>query len=292
MIKRNTLNIIVVVLLCIGLNETYAQNFNYGKMIYMRNNPLKRFPSFGLGLGGNLLLGDYGSASKGSLLPTAHLSIENRFTESWGWAFQFAGGMYGEKFKHPHELLDVRSIYYTGEFHLHFYLNKILNLPLRTRFYPFIDAGFGMIGFNPMGDLKDSKGQYYFSWPDGTFRTEAWTGFNDPQTPELKRDGVYETNLDPAGEFDHIGIVFPIGLGFKYFASKKSEIVFGFKSYFSTTDHLDAFISFDDVGEPSQFNKANDVLITAYVTVYYNSGKYKKKRFKRPSRRILPSFMY
>jgi hypothetical protein len=274
------------------VQNALSQDQNYGRMIYMRNNPLKRYPSFGLAIGGTLMRGDYGSTAKGSVLPAAQLFIDHRFSESLGYSFQLGGGMYGERYKYPNELYDVRSLFFTGEFHLQFFLNKSLNLPIRSRFYPFITGGVGMMSFNPAGDLKDSKGNFYFGWPDGTFRSQPWSDFQDPLTPIVARDGVFETVLDPDKKYDHFALVMPLGGGLKYFASKSIEVVIGAKVYYTTTDHLDHLIAFYDFGEPSKYNKHNDTFVFSYITLFYNSGKYKSKRFKRPSRRILPSFMY
>lgn len=278
----------LILFLC---GDVFSQNYNYGRMIYMRNNPLKRYPSFGLGLGGNMLLGDFGSVQKLSPFAGAQFFIDHRMSESIGYSFQVGGGLYRQLYKPPYHAAAIQSAYFTGEFHLQWFVNKAFNLSLRTRFYPFLTAGVGLMNFNPKADMKDGKGNFYFGWPDGTIRIEPWTGFND-DVPKIKRDNVFETTLDPKGEYDHFALIMPVGAGIKYFASRKVELVAGAKVYYTTTDYLDHLVGFTDVGEPSQFNKNNDAMFFIYFAVYYNSGKYKPKRMRRPTRRILPKFMF
>ncbi len=280
---------IAAILLLLSI-DCFAQRRNYGRLTYMRNNPLKRYPSVGLSLGANVLRGDYGSVSQEKTMPYAQLAIDHRFVKDWGYSFKVGGGLYESRYKYPHQLLDIQSVFFSGEFQAMWYLNRLFNLDLSTRFYPFLSGGIGMMHFNPKADWKDSKGNYYYPWPDGTFRSEEWLGFNDPETPILKRDGKFETTLDPNGKYSHLATIFPIGGGIKYFVSRQVEIVVGAKAYFTNTDHLDHLVGFDDYGVPSKFNKSNDVLVMGYITIFYNSGKFQQRRFSLPSRRILPSF--
>lgn len=102
---------------------------------------------------------------------------------------------------------------------------------------PFLSAGVEILSFDPHGDLKDTYGNTYYYWQDGSVR-------DLPETPTtfyaqtIFRDYTYETKLDSV-KYSRSTFTLPLTAGLKLKLNPALNANLGFAYHFTFTDYLD-----------------------------------------------------
>jgi hypothetical protein len=107
-------------------------------------------------------------------------------------------------------------------------------------FAPYFSVGFGYLSFNPKGDLRNSKGDYYY-WSDGTLHDmdESTPGADTASTIVL-RDYNYESELkDSTTNYSKTSFTLPLRFGLKFKLSPNIDARLGVAYILTFTDYID-----------------------------------------------------
>ena len=150
----------------------------------------------------------------------------------------------------------------------------------RSRFHPFIGAGFSSFEFLSKTDLYDGLGNQYYYWSDGSIMN---MDESDPlaatDAVPLKRDYTYETDLrelnaDGIGKYREQSLAFPVSIGAEWHMSPRWDFRIATTFNFTFTDLIDN-ISPAGTGL-REGDKKNDRLLMTYVSLSYDLQIKKK----------------
>lgn len=150
----------------------------------------------------------------------------------------------------------------------------------RSRFHPFIGAGFSSFEFLSKTDLFDGQGNRYYYWSDGSIMNMDETDpFASTDAVPLKRDYTYETDLrelnaDGIGKYREQSLSFPISIGAEWHMSPRWDFRIATTYNFTFTDLIDN-ISIAGTGI-REGDKKMDRLLMTYVSLSYDL-QFKKK---------------
>jgi hypothetical protein len=136
----------------------------------------------------------------------------------------------------------------------------------------YVSAGVEGIFFSTSGDLKNSKGEKYYYWADGTIRNQPENSYNSASAEEIKRDYAYETDyrnldMDNVGRYPRHTFGLPLGMAFE--ASLNMGLAFrvGASWHVTWTDYLDN-ITANSAGL-RKGDSRNDKFLFVYAGVFY-----------------------
>lgn len=156
-------------------------------------------------------------------------------------------------------------------------------LPKNRVVSPFVCLGFESFEFLSKTDVKDSKGNTYYYWSDGSIRNMAQNDANAVNAVIINRDFKYESdiremNLDGFGKYPERSFAIPVGAGVILKLNDFFDFKMGAVMHFTFTDYIDG-ITDKSVGI-HKGNSANDNFMMTSIAVRYNFGVAKSKKKK------------
>ncbi len=143
-------------------------------------------------------------------------------------------------------------------------------IPKEMLLKPFLSIGIEQISFITKGDLKDSEGNLYNYWPDGSIRDISTSDIG--AALPLSRDFVYETDLRSyertnynLGNYNQRSIGIPFELGFMLTISQRVFLTVGTELHYTLTDFIDN-VAYE--GTFHKGNKGNDMFMFTNATVH------------------------
>ncbi len=149
---------------------------------------------------------------------------------------------------------------------------NFLNL-FHKRFAAYIFVGLEGIFFSSSGDLKNSKGETYYYWDDGSIRNLPENLINQNSAAIIDRDYIYETNycnlnLDNVSSYPKSAIGIPLGLSAEANLNNGFTLRAGAVFHYTFTDYIDN-ITVNSVGS-RKGNAATDKFLFSYIGIIYN----------------------
>lgn len=185
----------------------------------------------------------------------------------------------------PGSYYNFQSDVFQGDFNIYLHLDNDFILKKSSRFAPYLKGGIGYFTFNPMGDLKDKNGNFYYYWRDGTIRDHAF----DPENPQIGklivRDYDFETKLDSLNLNKKNALTIPVGGGVKFKLSDMFEANLSLMYVFTNSNFVDNLAS--ENKSYAFFDSRNDNYLYSSVSIQFNiGGVYKKILANKPYRNI------
>lgn len=245
-----------------------------------QSNPLYR-PSLELGVGVLSYYGDVGKLN----------GISQRYQLNWGYnltlsnplsnsfdlnLFAFMGKIKANE-RLLNEDVNFESKIRMGGFSVSYNFNAFL--PENRNVSPYLSVGFSTYEYSTKSDLRDSEGNLYNYWDDGSIRLLPQ---NDPSASEdtrhLTRDYVYETDLRQASgnqsAYNTRAFTIPIGAGAELKMTDAFTLRMGTEFHLGLSDNLD---NISDNTEHSGGKKGNDHFMYTSLGVSYNLNSMKKE---------------
>ncbi|MGM0613131.1 MAG: hypothetical protein ACQESM_06455 [Bacteroidota bacterium] len=272
MIKKFT-----ILLLLVLFSVTVFAQFGNGKRSYYRNNPLKKKPGIGLGVGATQFFGDLGSRANGEIRPAANIKVDYRLSRSFGIELNLGGGILAETYDGQVASNDFESYFGQGHVNVRYHFDNILKLNTTTIASPFLTAGVGFMLFDTYYNIKDENGDPYQFNDDGTI--------TNIDGEEVTRDNNFETALSENSDFAMNTPIFPLGMGVKFHFTQHIELIAEGMAYYTTHDKIDGYLAFHQNADgdwvKNEMNNANDSYFYGSITFIYNLGFNPKRRAKR-----------
>ena len=145
----------------------------------------------------------------------------------------------------------------------------------------FLFAGAEMIFFNASGDLKNTIGETYYYWADGTVRNLPDIPSNQSSASVIKPDLKYEAdyrnlNFDNVSPYPRTTLAIPAGLFIDANLNRGFDLRVGATYHYTFTDYLDN-ITANSIGS-RKGNAATDKFLFSYVGIIYNLPVAKANR--------------
>jgi len=239
-------------------------------------------PKIGIGMGRMAFHGDMATKNYQSALfgrPALDIAVSQRLTRYLQLDFAALVGKFGANEiggNHFNMLTEVRAggvnlLYDFGNF-----------IPDAYKIRPYVS--FGVYGFEFLSktDLKDSNGNLYHYWSDGTIRDKA-EGTADAQfSKQISRDYTYESdirtlNRNNFGNYTESAWSFPVGIGAIMKITDRIDLKINYQYYFSTTDNIDGIRG---VSGAIKGNKAKDNFSYLSAGLQYDLIAKKIRRIK------------
>ncbi len=188
-----------------------------------------------------------------------------------------------------------------------FYLGSFKKRERAPFLNAYVRAGIGVGYFDVYGDLKDTDGNFYNYWSDGTLRSLSENDPNANNAVEVTRDYDFETNLrelDIEQSNSRFKWQIPVGLGVKMRLGDVVSLVLDAQYTYSMTDYLDnvgdkkasstlsdptALYAADPagyIGDRARNIKSSTGMKDSYLYVSagltFNVGDHSKAKFKTP----------
>ncbi|MFC2176298.1 hypothetical protein ACFLR1_04955 [Bacteroidota bacterium] len=242
---KKVFNALLLFGLYIGSYSSIAQNIAVTPSDKNTSIPL---PVFGLNFGLTHLMGDVGLKNGPSPFTQFgyQLTITQQATKFMNVSFDlFTATVYGEE-QRDLTNLNFKTTLFSQRLNIEYNFYPLLkpNAKGIKVFQPYIGFGVGALFFRTKGDLKDGTGNTYHFWNDGTIR-ELQEELADPnETPTLKRDYVYESdlrdaNLDGLNKYSQTALTVPINAGIRFQITKNIGLNAGVSYGFNFTDLID-----------------------------------------------------
>ncbi len=149
------------------------------------------------------------------------------------------------------------------------------NLFPRSRVTPFVGAGFGILSFNPYGDLYDNNGEKYYYWSDGSIRNQTQTNQNSGSAKILVLNYNFNTPLDPSHSYLHQALIIPLTIGFNFNIVDDFSAKLGATYFYTSSDYLDNV----------KANGNSDSYLYTYVSFTYKLNFLKRAKERPDDRR-------
>lgn len=199
--------------------------------------------------------------------------IEHRTFSAVGFSLNFLYGWLGETERSPieSENRNIETEIMNLDFKVNVYLDNNLFINRASNWSPYLFGGVGYIfKMTHRADLRDSKGQEYFYWNDGTVRDRPKTQETLGTARVLDVDNKYETELSQSYDGSKLptgALNFPFGIGLRYKFGRMFHADISATYYWSLSDQLDAY---DNGGQTDHF------LYTSLGLAYHIAAKSKK----------------
>jgi hypothetical protein len=235
-------------------------------------------PGFEIGIGTLTFYGDMGRNNKGYAATVSQIGYNFRiYTPINKYVQLHLNAMFGKLGSSERSLernLNFKSEIRSGGLALSYNFGNFLKT---DRFIsPYISAGIESFEFLSKTDLKDSKGNYYNYWSDGSIRNLPENSPIALEAVIISRDYVYETdlrnlNLDGFGKYQERSWAIPIGFGANMHLTKSWNFRIGSELHIAFTDYVDN-ISDKSIGT-RQGNKSNDKFLFTSAGINYTFNK-------------------
>lgn len=265
---------VLIFLSCSAANSFGQYQKNMGKYSYRENNPLKKFPSVGIGGGINRFFGDKGSAEKGILNGFMQLKADHQLSKVWAIDVNIAAGYLTQQYKKPYQLYDFKMNYFNSNVIVRVHLAKFSGRNRNSMVAPFIASGSGYMYFETYRNLY-SPDNYLYSLNDNYVITDN-TGNS------VLRDDDFETRLS---DIENHVIIFLFGGGVKMNFSEHVELCADAYYIYTGYDFMEGKLSYLNKGKGkwirSEANNYHDGLLQVSLTLMYSFGYNSGKRSVR-----------
>lgn len=229
---------------------------------------LKEYVSVSAGAGTLLFNGDVGADDQISALSKIrmgyNLSISKRFAGLIGVNLNATMGKLSGNTRSSDLNLNFESTIRQYDATISLHLDNGFILPKDAIAAPYIFIGYGMLKFDPYGDLFSSSGKPYYYWKDGGIYDRPETGtLIDSLGLIVKRDYVYETKLTASENYKRSTFVVPAGIGVKLRLTDKIHMNLNVAYNISMSDFIDNY----------KANNNTDNYYFGYANLQYVIGK-------------------
>lgn len=267
----------------------------FSARLYAQDNEIKsklksRLPVISVAPGIFNFIGDIGNnKANGPFLSKTGFQLElQHHTES---RFSFAaillsGQVFGEEQDRSRALNFKSSIVAQGIMFRYDFINRKRSDQVLI---PYLTIGMEYVFFHSFADLKDSEGNLYHYWADGSIRNVAQSDTAAYRAVKLRRDYTYETdlrdaNLDGIDKYNESSWAFPIGAGVRFVISPKISMHFSSVLHMVNSDMLDGL---SEKGEGARKgNPKNDKFLYSSVSFRFDLAAERSTNSKngfRPS---------
>lgn len=236
---------------------------------------VSKLPSIGAGVGVLSYFGEmqksYNVGTFTHIRPGYNLAIEQRFGNFVGLQFSGLMGKVAHSQFSNNTLYNFESsITQVGlDLVLHFDNDKIINR--KSLFTPFLAIGAGYMMFDPKGDYKDSNGNDYYIWSNGSIMNLPESDSTYSLAIPISRDYKYETKLnDSTTNYPRNTIIIPVTAGLDFRLSRSLNVKISGTYCLTQTDYLDNWKS----------DGANDSYLYTNVSLHYQLGANKARKQK------------
>jgi len=188
----------------------------------------------------------------------------------------FSGNIFGEE-RTSQRNLNFKSSLLVPQIGLSFKMIQFY----QQRYALYFSAGTEMVFFTPTGNLKNTKGETYYYWDDGTVRNLPEIPANQATASVLTPDSHYETdyrnlNLDNVSNYPRSALAIPLGLALEGNLNRGFYLRAGATYHYTFTDYLDN-ITVNSVGS-RKGNAVTDKFLFLYAGIVYNLPVAKASR--------------
>jgi hypothetical protein len=239
-------------------------------------------PTLGIGTGMFSYYGDIYSKNfqNPSVSRIAYdLSVSQRLTDYLHFNFYVLFGQLGanERMVEGSRNLNFNSHIRAGGINLLYNFGNFL--PKDRWASPYITLGIESFEFLSKTDLRDSEGNTYNYWSDGTIRNLPENDPNAMNAIEIQRDYTYESdirtlNLDGFGKYAERSWAVPVGAGAMMKINDYWTFKIGATMHFTFTDYIDGVTAKSVANRVG--NSRNDNFMMSSFSVHYNLGTKKK----------------
>lgn len=231
-------------------------------------------PWIGLGVGNLSMFGDVASKSVESPLVSRiayDLSLSQDLNKWLSLRFYFMAGKIGVNGTYDKRMYNLQSQIYAGGMQFRYNFHQLLN-PNRYM-EPYLLLGIEGFEFLSKSDEKDTYGNTYYYWSDGSIRNIDENSPEKYKAKKINKDYIYESdlrqqNIDGFGKYSEYAFAVPVGGGMSFLLHEKARFNLGATMHFTTTDLIDN-ISYNGTGI-RQGNKANDNYLLLNASFQYN----------------------
>ncbi len=184
----------------------------------------------------------------------------------------FEGNILGDE-RYATQNLNFKTTLLAPQVGLSFnFLHWANNGKLRDHFAMYLFVGVEALFFAATGDLKNTAGQKYYYWNDGSIRNLPETYTDQSNASIIKRDYKYETNyrnldIDNVGKVPQFSFSVPLGLSAEFKFNNGIAIRAGAVYHYTFTDYLDN-ITAKSIGS-RKGNSATDKFLFTNISVFY-----------------------
>jgi hypothetical protein len=194
------------------------------------------------------------------------IDIQKNFSRNLGLDFFFSGErLYGYENSISTNLNFLSSTFNEGIM-LRYDFGHKENTSFIT---PFMGIGISMLSFNTKSDLKDSNGNTYYYWTDGTIRNLPQSDPNADSAIKLQRDYTFETSMQ-----NEITLNIPLQLGLKIQLSPKFFLRWEETFNFAFTNDIDN-VNTNNLSGIN--NLCYDKYLFSSITINYDIGAFTRK---------------
>jgi len=232
-------------------------------------------PKIGVGVGMMNYQGDL-IASRGYFNPfqnrtAVHINAAQALNETFDLNFFMLYGSLGADERTLVRNLNFRSRVTAGGVALSYNFSNFFKPT--NKLTPFVSLGFEVFEFQSKTDLRDSYGNEYQYWSDGTIKNIAEDDKEAGTAIEITRDYVYETdirdnNADGFGDYSERSYAIPAALGFNLALNNKLDFAMGLEYHWTFTDYIDG-VTVDSRGI-RQGNKQSDKFLHTFARLSYD----------------------
>ncbi len=138
---------------------------------------------------------------------------------------------------------------------------------------PYVSIGFEVFEFQSKTDLRDSYGNEYQFWSDGTIKNISEDDLEAGEAVEITRDYVYEsdirkTNSDGFGDYSERSFAIPAGLGFNLALNNKMDFTMGLEYHWTFTEYIDGIT--EESRGVRKGNKQTDKFLLTFARLTYD----------------------
>ena len=156
-------------------------------------------------------------------------------------------------------------------------------IPQRYRMRPYVSFGISAFEYLSKTDIKDSDGNTYYYWSDGSLKDMPEGSAGAQEAKNLQRDYYYESdirelNLDGFGKYNERSIAFPLGFGVITRVTDRVNMKLNWQYYFSGTDYIDG-ITENSVGTRKGNSKNDNFSYASFAFQYDLITKPKSKTY-------------
>ncbi|MFC2090118.1 hypothetical protein ACFLT1_05015 [Bacteroidota bacterium] len=283
--KRQYLYFILILLGLVSGRSLYGQETDYDQLLQrvdtIENPVYKPVISFGYGL-----MNFMGDVRNNSMLPVAgnpairanvstYIDNGHYFTVNFYFMTTLKGLSVDQRsYANPVDNWNFNSSVFSIGATARYEFGHLFSSDVRFR--PYLAVGVEQLNFQTKLDLKDTNGNRYYYWQDGSIRDiqEGTVGGANL----LTRDFVYETNLSQGSnaadlfglnyEYSPRTIGFPAEIGFTLKISPRVFFSLGTEYHYLLTDNLDNVTTTFPVVDQSK--NGNDAFLFTHATLQFD----------------------
>jgi hypothetical protein len=225
-------------------------------------------PTIGVGIGMLSYIGNVQSSSGNIQNPSNGrvgytLSISQRLSSVVDFSLNFLYGTVAQNEQTTSAYWNFQSSIAGGGINLMF---KVLP---KQDICPYFIVGVESYEFQSRADIYDPYGNEYYSWTDGTLRSEPENSAEASSAKILTPDYAYATdirqlNIAGQGSYTQQTFAVPVGLGFMFRVTEKASFMVGTTVHYAFTSNIDGLTP--QTTGPLK----NDMFAYTYATLRFN----------------------